>query len=119
MPIRRVLDDRLVDAGALSGALLQPFLANPRYANRLLATCALANPVPSARQVVATSRGDPNAPVTGDYLHLPEEEVPRAGIELKRSFNYARDAQARALLDRPQQDHRARRRPQGPEVRRD
>ena len=43
-------------------------------------------------------RLDPNAAVTADYLRLAEEEVPRDGIELKRSFNYARDAQGRALL---------------------
>ncbi len=33
-----------------------------------------------------------------DYLRVEEEEVPRDGIELKRAFNYARDAQGRALL---------------------
>jgi hypothetical protein len=43
-------------------------------------------------------RLDPNAAVDADYLRLEEEEVPRDGIELKRSFNYARDAQGRALL---------------------
>ncbi|HMC14506.1 MAG TPA: hypothetical protein VKI18_02670 [Albitalea sp.] len=43
-------------------------------------------------------RLDPNAPVTADYLRLAEEEVPRDGIELERSFNYARDVQGRALL---------------------
>lgn len=43
-------------------------------------------------------RLDPNAEVTADYLRLAEEEVPRDGIELKRSFNYARDASGRALL---------------------
>ncbi|MDO8248094.1 MAG: hypothetical protein Q7T78_00035 [Rhodoferax sp.] len=43
-------------------------------------------------------RLDPNAPVTSDFLRVEEEEVPRDGIELKRSFNYARDAQGRALL---------------------
>jgi hypothetical protein len=43
-------------------------------------------------------RLDPNAPVKADYLRLAEEEVPRDGIELKRAFNYARDAQGRALL---------------------
>jgi hypothetical protein len=43
-------------------------------------------------------RLDPNAAVDTDYLRLEEEEVPRDGIELKRAFNYARDAQGRALL---------------------
>jgi len=43
-------------------------------------------------------RLDPNVDVTGDYLRLEDEEVPRDGIELKRSFNYARDAKGRALL---------------------
>ena len=43
-------------------------------------------------------RLDPNAEVSADYLRLAEEEVPRDGIELKRSFNYARDASGRALL---------------------
>lgn len=43
-------------------------------------------------------RLDPNAPVASDYLRVEEEEVPRDGIELKRSFNYARDAQGRGLL---------------------
>lgn len=46
----------------------------------------------------ALLRLDPNAPVDTDYLRLEEEEVPRDGIELKRAFNYARDAQGRALL---------------------
>jgi hypothetical protein len=36
--------------------------------------------------------------VDTDYLRLEEEEVPRDGIELKRAFNYARDAQGRAVL---------------------
>ena len=43
-------------------------------------------------------RLDPTAAVTADFLRLEEEEVPRDGIELKRAFNYARDAQGRALL---------------------
>jgi hypothetical protein len=43
-------------------------------------------------------RLDPNAAVTADYLRLEEEEVPRDGIEIKRAFNYARDADGRALL---------------------
>jgi hypothetical protein len=46
----------------------------------------------------ALLRMDPNAPVDTDYLRLEEEEVPRDGIELKRAFNYARDAQGRAVL---------------------
>jgi hypothetical protein len=43
-------------------------------------------------------RRDPNAPVTTDYLRIEEEEVLRDGIELKRAFNYARDARGRAWL---------------------
>ncbi len=43
-------------------------------------------------------RLDPEAGVKTDFLRLEEEEVPRDGIELKRAFNYARDAQGRALL---------------------
>jgi hypothetical protein len=43
-------------------------------------------------------RLDPNAAVEADYLRIEEEEVPRDGVELKRAFNYARDAQGRALL---------------------
>ncbi|WP_280155139.1 hypothetical protein [Piscinibacter sp. XHJ-5] len=46
----------------------------------------------------AILRLDPNAPVDGDYLRIAEEEVPRDGIEVKRAFNYARDAQGKALL---------------------
>jgi hypothetical protein len=43
-------------------------------------------------------RLDPNVAVETDYLRVEEEEVPRDGIELTRAFNYARDAQGRALL---------------------
>jgi hypothetical protein len=43
-------------------------------------------------------RVDPNAAVETDYLRVEEEEVPRDGIQLTRAFNYARDAQGRALL---------------------
>jgi hypothetical protein len=43
-------------------------------------------------------RLDPNTAVETDYLRVEEEEVPRDGIELTRAFNYARDAQGRALL---------------------
>jgi hypothetical protein len=43
-------------------------------------------------------RLDPNAAVETDYLRLEDEEVPRDGIEVTRAFNYARDAQGRALL---------------------
>jgi hypothetical protein len=41
---------------------------------------------------------DPAALLTTDFLRLEEEEVPREGIEIKRGFNYARDAQGRARL---------------------
>ena len=55
------------------------------------------------REPLGLARGqllrlDPNAAVSADYLRLEEEEVPRDGIELKRAFNYARDADGRALL---------------------
>jgi hypothetical protein len=43
-------------------------------------------------------RLDPTAPVDTDYLRLEDSEVPRDGIELKRAFNYARDASGQALL---------------------
>lgn len=33
-----------------------------------------------------------------DFLRIEEEEVPREGIEVKRQFQYARDAQGRAFL---------------------
>ena len=39
-------------------------------------------------------RLDRDAPVETDYLRIEEEEVPRDGIEVKRAFNYARDARA-------------------------
>lgn len=41
---------------------------------------------------------NPAALLTTDFLRLEEEEVPRDGIEIKRAFNYARDASGRALL---------------------
>jgi hypothetical protein len=41
---------------------------------------------------------DPVALLTTDFLRLEEEEVPRDGIEIKRAFNYARDASGRAWL---------------------
>ena len=43
-------------------------------------------------------RQDPNVDVKTDFLRIAEEEVPRDGISLQRRFNYARDAQGRALL---------------------
>lgn len=33
-----------------------------------------------------------------DFLRIEEEEVPREGVEIKRQFQYARDAQGRAFL---------------------
>jgi hypothetical protein len=41
-----------------------------------------------------------NAPslFSTDFLRLEDEEVPRDGVELRRAFNYARDASGRALL---------------------
>jgi hypothetical protein len=41
---------------------------------------------------------DPLATVKDDYLRLEEEEVPRDGAEVKRAFNYARDAKGRAVM---------------------
>ncbi len=41
---------------------------------------------------------DPVALLSTDFLRLEEEEVPRDGIELRRGFNYARDASGRAML---------------------
>jgi hypothetical protein len=41
---------------------------------------------------------DPLASVKDDYLRLEEEEVPRDGAEVKRAFNYARDAKGRAVM---------------------
>lgn len=43
-------------------------------------------------------RLDTTTAVETDYLRIEEEEVPRDGIEIKRAFNYARDAQGRGLL---------------------
>ena len=64
-------------------------------------------------------RLDPNAAVDSDYLRIEEEEVPRDGIEIKRAFNYARDAQgAGAAVDRREQDPRSRRRLERPALRR-
>ncbi len=41
---------------------------------------------------------DAAALLTTDFLRLEEEEVPRDGIDVRRAFNYARDASGRALL---------------------
>ena len=63
-------------------------------------------------------RRDPNAPVTTDYLRIEEEEVLRDGIELKRAFNYARDAQRpRLAVDWTAQDDGPRGRRERPAVR--
>lgn len=43
-------------------------------------------------------RADLNKPARQDFLRLEEEEIPREGIEIKRQFQYARDAQGRAFL---------------------
>ena len=43
-------------------------------------------------------RKDENAPVKNDSLLIEEEEVPRAGAILQRSFQYARTADGRAFL---------------------
>jgi len=78
--IERLRSNSFVETSAVQGAddnQLQGFMFHPR--GSLL-------------------RLDPNAPVASDFLRVEEEEVPRDGIELKRNFNYARDAQGRALL---------------------
>ncbi|WP_394788313.1 hypothetical protein [Rhodoferax sp.] len=78
--IERLRSNRFVETTGVQGAVdnqLQGFMFHPR--GSLL-------------------RLDPNAPVASDFLRVEEEEVPRDGIELKRRFNYARDAQGRALL---------------------
>lgn len=49
-------------------------------------------------EILRLSPGDPAALRTTDFLRLEEEEVPRDGVEIKRAFNYARDASGRALL---------------------
>jgi hypothetical protein len=49
-------------------------------------------------EILRLTPGDPASLTTTDFLRLEEEEVPREGIELKRAFNYARDASGRALL---------------------
>ena len=47
-------------------------------------------------EILRLKPNDPVALVTTDFLRLEEEEVPRDGIEIKRAFNYARDASGRA-----------------------
>jgi hypothetical protein len=49
-------------------------------------------------QILRLTPADPQAILTTDFLRLEEEEVPRDGIEIKRAFNYTRDAEGRALL---------------------
>ena len=49
-------------------------------------------------EILRLAPADPAALKTTDFLRLEEEEVPREGIEVKRAFNYARDATGRALL---------------------
>jgi hypothetical protein len=49
-------------------------------------------------QILRLQPGTPGAIFSTDFLRLEEEEVPRDGIEIKRAFNYARDADGRALL---------------------
>ena len=78
--IARLRDNSFVETTPVQGAAdnqLQGFMFHPR--GSLL-------------------RLDPGAAVASDYLRVEEEEVPRDGIELKRTFNYARDAQGRGLL---------------------
>jgi len=49
-------------------------------------------------QILRLQLHDPVALLSTDFLRLEEEEVPRDGIEIRRAFNYARDAQGPALL---------------------
>jgi hypothetical protein len=49
-------------------------------------------------EILRMTPADPASLMTSDFLRLEEEEVPRDGIEIKRAFNYARDASGRALL---------------------
>ncbi len=49
-------------------------------------------------EMLRLTPADPASRFSTDFLRLEDEEVPRDGIELKRAFNYARDASGRALL---------------------
>ena len=48
-------------------------------------------------EILRLTPADAASLLTTDFLRLEDEEVPRDGIELKRAFNYARDASGRAL----------------------
>jgi hypothetical protein len=49
-------------------------------------------------EILRLTPADAGSLTSTDFLRLEDEEVPRDGIELKRAFNYARDASGRALL---------------------
>jgi hypothetical protein len=49
-------------------------------------------------EILRLTPADAASLLTTDFLRIEDEEVPRDGIELKRAFNYARDASGRALL---------------------
>ena len=49
-------------------------------------------------EILRLTPADGASLLTSDFLRVEDEEVPRDGIELKRAFNYARDASGRALL---------------------
>jgi len=49
-------------------------------------------------EILRTTPADAASLFTTDFLRLEDEEVPRDGIEVRRAFNYARDASGRALL---------------------
>ena len=49
-------------------------------------------------EILRLTPGDTASLKTTDFLRLADEEVPRDGIEIKRAFNYARDASGRSLL---------------------
>jgi hypothetical protein len=49
-------------------------------------------------EILRLTPADAASLLSTDFLRLEDEEVPRDGIELKRAFNYARDASGRALL---------------------
>lgn len=49
-------------------------------------------------EILRLTPADAASLTSTDFLRIEDEEVPRDGIELKRAFNYARDASGRALL---------------------
>lgn len=43
-------------------------------------------------------RGDPSLPIAADLLRLEDEEVPRGGVVVRRTYQYARAADGRAFV---------------------